>query len=215
MQIAQKLYEGVNINGEQTGLITYMRTDGTTIANDAIAKIRDIISSVYGNEFLPEKPRMFKSKAKNAQEAHEAIRPTNISITPNSVKNILDEEQFKLYDLIWKRTVACQMEPAVINLTGVDIANADNTAILRANGSVIKFAGFLSAYDAEIDEDKEGNDDDKKLPAMERGQKLTPAGEVDEKQSFTSPPPRYSEATIIKTMEELGIGRPSTYTSAY
>ena len=212
MQIAQKLYEGVNINGEQTGLITYMRTDGITIANDAIGNIRNVISSVYGNDFLPEKPRFYKSKIKNAQEAHEAIRPTNVSITPNNVKNILDKDEFTLYELIWKRTIACQMKSAVINQTSIDFENENNTAMLRANGSVIKFQGFLYAYEAEIDEDGK-KEDDKKLPELSKEQFLNPTGKVEQKQSFTSPPPRYSEATIIKTMEELGIGRPSTYTS--
>ncbi len=212
MQIAQKLYEGANINGEQTGLITYMRTDGITISNDAIGNIRNTISSVYGSDFLPEKPRIYKSKVKNAQEAHEAIRPTNISITPKSVKNTLDRDEFALYELIWKRTVACQMKSAVINQTSIDFENENNTAKLRANGSVIKFQGFLYAYEAEIDEDSK-KEEDKKLPELNKGQLLKPTGEVEQKQSYTSPPPRYSEATIIKTMEELGIGRPSTYTS--
>ncbi|MGB1360741.1 MAG: type I DNA topoisomerase [Alphaproteobacteria bacterium] len=214
MQIAQKLYEGFNINGEQTGLITYMRTDGITIANDAVAKIRETISSVFGDENLPDSPRMYKSKAKNAQEAHEAIRPTDISLNPKGLSSVLDKDELALYELIWKRTIACQMKSAVVSLTSVDIENSNNTAKLRATGSVTKFQGFLSVYSEEIDEDKETDtEENNKLPAIAKGETLKPVDKTIQKQSFTSPPPRYSEATIIKTLEEYGIGRPSTYTS--
>ncbi len=214
MFIAQRLYEGVSVKGEQTGLITYMRTDGISLSMDAIGSIRNMIGSTYGEDLLPKSPRIFKSKAKNAQEAHEAIRPTNISRTPQSLKSVLSDEEYALYDLIWKRTMACQMANAILDQTAVDIENRDHSATLRTTGSVVKFKGFLSLY-SEVNEDTNQSDDDSSriLPAMAVGDILSTHGEVDAKQSFTAPPPRFSEASIVKTMEEMGIGRPSTYTS--
>ena len=213
MSVAQRLYEGVSVQGEQTGLITYMRTDGITLSNDAISSIRNMIGGIYGDTLLPKSPRIYKSKTKNAQEAHEAIRPTDIKRTPQSLKSILSDEEYVLYDLIWKRTMACQMANAILDQTAVDIENSDHSATLRTNGSVVKFKGFLSLY-SETNEDTNVSDDNsRQLPAMEVGESLDKTGEVEAKQSFTAPPPRFSEASIIKTMEEMGIGRPSTYTS--
>ncbi|MGB7335039.1 MAG: type I DNA topoisomerase [Salaquimonas sp.] len=210
MQIAQRLYEGIDIGGETVGLITYMRTDGVQIAPEAIPSVRSQIGADFGERYVPSSPRIYTSKAKNAQEAHEAIRPTEISRTPAQMAPFLDDEQRKLYDLIWKRTISSQMESAEIERTSVDITATHNgkNAILRATGSVIKFDGFLAAYDSE----KEDDDDAKRLPELSEGEAIDP-GKIDAKQHFTEPPPRYSEASLIKKMEELGIGRPSTYAS--
>ena len=214
MMIAQKLYEGVSVGGEQTGLITYMRTDGITLSMDAIQSIRGMIGSTFGDELLPKSPRVYKSKAKNTQEAHEAIRPTDVKRTPQSLRSVLDNEQYALYELIWKRTMACQMENAILDQTAVDIENYDHSATLRTNGSVIQFKGFLSLYSEKCEETNVSDDDNSRiLPKLDIGNALTKTGDVDAKQSFTAPPPRFSEASIIKTMEEMGIGRPSTYTS--
>ncbi len=211
MQIAQRLYEGIDIGGETVGLITYMRTDGVQIAPEAIPSVRAQIESDFGNKYVPEKPRIYTSKAKNAQEAHEAIRPTEIDRTPAKMAKFLDDEQRKLYDLIWKRTISSQMESAEIERTSVDITATHNgeEAILRANGSVIRFDGFLAAYMSENDDDEA---DAKLLPALSQGEKVG-SEKIESKQHFTEPPPRYSEASLIKKMEELGIGRPSTYAS--
>lgn len=212
MQVAQRLYEGIDIGGETVGLITYMRTDGVQIVPEAIEPIRGQIEQRYGKNYVPEKPRMYSTKAKNAQEAHEAIRPTEISRSPEEVARFLDEDQKRLYDIIWKRTVASQMESAVIDRTSVDIAAAHGgqKAVLRATGSVIRFDGFLSVYEnRSSDEDDE---DGKRLPPLETGEALK-REKVEAKQHFTEPPPRYSEASLIRKMEELGIGRPSTYAS--
>ncbi len=204
MQIAQKLYEA--------GYITYMRTDGISLSQDAIGNIRNVIGSMYGDDFLPKSPRMYKSKAKNAQEAHEAIRPTNVHKAPTALRSALDADGYKLYTLIWNRTVSSQMESAVVQQTAITFTNKHKNCQLRANGSVIMFKGFLSIYAQEIDEDK-AEAESKLLPPVTIGEVLTPVNETEAKQSFTTPPPRYTEASIIKTMEELGIGRPSTYTS--
>ncbi|UTW52788.1 type I DNA topoisomerase [bacterium SCSIO 12827] len=216
MQVAQRLYEGVNIGGETVGLITYMRTDGVNMANEAINACRDLIRGSYGAPYLPGEPRIYKTKAKNAQEAHEAVRPTDVSRRPEDVAQYLDDDQRKLYDLIWKRTVASQMENAVLDQVAVDIAAADGSAALRATGSVIAFDGFLKVYQEGKDEDAsaDSDDDDKLriLPDVKKGQHLA-RQEVDADQHFTQPPPRYTEASLVKRLEELGIGRPSTYAS--
>lgn len=211
MQVAQRLYEGVDIGGETAGLITYMRTDGVQIAPEAINAARDAIAKSFGAKYVPEKPRYYSSKAKNAQEAHEAIRPTDFSRHPKDVRRFLDEDQARLYELIWKRAIASQMQAADIERTTVDIeaTNGSRAAMLRANGSVTKFDGFLAAY---MDHREEEDDDEEsaKLPEIRSGEALA-CEKIDATQHSTEPPPRYSEATLIKKMEELGIGRPSTY----
>ena len=213
MQVAQKLYEGVDIGGETVGLITYMRTDGIQITPEAIPSIRDQIAKSFSDKHVPAEPRMYSSKAKNAQEAHEAIRPTDIARTPKEMSQYLDEDGRKLYDLIWKRTIASQMASAEMERTAVDIrAEGDGkTARLRANGSVIKFDGFLAAYD-QAKSQSDDEEDDKRLPAMREGENIV-REKIEANQHFTEPPPRYSEASLIRKMEELGIGRPSTYAS--
>jgi len=211
MQIAQRLYEGVNLNGEQVGLITYMRTDGVDMAPEAVVAVRDMISKSYAPPYLPQTPRKYVTKAKNAQEAHEAIRPTDPFRLPKDVTKYLDSEQARLYELIWKRTVASQMSQAEIERTAVDIlVEAGGRKLdLRASGQVVKFDGFLTLYNEDRDDDGE-EEDSKRLPAMASGEKLDKKS-IAATQHFTEPPPRYSEATLIKRMEELGIGRPSTY----
>ncbi|MDR6627092.1 type I DNA topoisomerase [Caulobacter segnis] len=208
MQAAQKLYEGVDIGGETVGLITYMRTDGVSMAPEAITEARDVIGKVYGKEYVPDVPRLYKSKAKNAQEAHEAIRPTSLGRNPGSLR--LDPELGRLYELIWKRTIASQMESARIERTTVDLESADGKTGLRATGQVVQFPGYLAVY--EEGRDDEGDEDSARLPAIIEG---SPAQvrEARADQHFTEPPPRYSEASLVKKMEELGIGRPSTYAS--
>ncbi|ADZ70272.1 DNA topoisomerase I [Polymorphum gilvum SL003B-26A1] len=219
MQVAQKLYEGVAIGGETTGLITYMRTDGVQIAGEAISATRKVIGQDFGDNYVPEKPRFYSSKAKNAQEAHEAIRPTDLARRPRDVARFLDPDQARLYELIWKRTMASQMESAVLERTTIDIdaAGAGKTATLRATGSVVRFDGFLALY-------QEGRDDEedeaaRRLPAVDDGAPLALAAvegkpsAIEADQHFTTPPPRYTEASLVKKMEELGIGRPSTYAS--
>ncbi len=211
MMLAQRLYEGIDIGGETTGLITYMRTDGVEIVPEAMQAIRAAIGSTYGESYLPGSPRVYKSKAKNAQEAHEAIRPTGIERTPESLKSHLETDQFRLYDLIWKRTVASQMESAQLERTTIEIASADDQIGLRTTGSVIVFDGFLKVYEEGSDESK-SDDEDKRLPVVNEGEALS-LGDVNADQHFTEPPPRFSEASLVKRLEELGIGRPSTYAS--
>ena len=213
MQVAQRLYEGIDIGGETVGLITYMRTDGVQIVPEAIGPIRSQIASQFGADYVPEAPRQYSTKAKNAQEAHEAIRPTDISRTPDQLARSLDDDQRRLYDLIWKRTIASQMAAAIVERTTVDIsAMADGKeATLRATGSVIRFDGFLAAYEIRSNDD-EDDEENRRLPAMAQGDKLR-RDKIDARQHFTEPPPRYTEASLIKRMEELGIGRPSTYAS--
>ncbi len=215
MQVAQRLYEGTDIGGETVGLITYMRTDGVQMAPEAIDAARLAIGDQFGARYLPEKARFYSTKAKNAQEAHEAIRPTDFNRTPDMVKRYLDADQLRLYELVWKRGIASQMASAEIERTTVEIV-ADNNgekAGLRAVGSVVRFDGFLAAYTEQREEGEptpDGEDEDGRLPeiiAKERLAKL----KVNSTQHFTEPPPRYSEASLIKKMEELGIGRPSTY----
>ena len=216
MRLAQKLYEGVDIGGETVGLITYMRTDGVQLAPEAVGQTRRLIESRYGQSYLPASPRVYTSKAKNAQEAHEAIRPTDLFRLPQEVAAYLDREQLGLYELIWKRTVASQMESAVLDQVTVDIASADKTVQLRATGSVVKFNGFLTLYDEGKDETPEAGlaDEDGSaiLPDVTQDEGLERRDVLPE-QHFTEPPPRYSEASLVKKLEELGIGRPSTYAS--
>ncbi len=213
MRIAQRLYEGVNVRGETVGLITYMRTDGVQIAEEAIAASRKLIGADYGQRYLPAAPRQYVTKAKNAQEAHEAIRPTDFNLRPSEAKSFLDSDQAKLYELIWLRTVASQMESGELERTTVDItAKAGARTIdLRATGTVVKFDGFLTLYQEGTDDDA-ADEDAKRLPAMSAGEALQKRA-IDAAQHFTEPPPRYSEASLVKRMEELGIGRPSTYAS--
>src|SRR5919204_434927 len=212
MRIAQRLYEGIDIGGETTGLITYMRTDGVQIAPEAITQARKVIGEDYGNAYVPDTPRQYQAKAKNAQEAHEAIRPTDISRRPDAMKRRLDAEQARLYELIWKRTVASQMESAELERTTVDITAKAGSRVLelRATGQVIKFDGFLALY--QEGRDDEEDEDSRRLPLMSAGEALKRQA-LAVTQHFTEPPPRFSEASLVKRMEELGIGRPSTYAS--
>lgn len=213
MRLAQRLYEGLEIDGESTALITYMRTDATILSGDAIGQCRNLIKRNYGDKYLPDSPRQYKSKSKNAQEAHEAIRPTDLSRTPDSLRGKIDSEQWQLYDLIWKRTIASQMENAVLDQVSVDISDGTDDVILRANGSVVTFDGFLTLYHEDVDDmDEEADDGDRRLPPMEEGES-SKLMDVTPSQHFTQPPPRYSEASLVKKLEELGIGRPSTYAS--
>jgi DNA topoisomerase I len=213
MRIAQRLYEGVDIEGDTVGLITYMRTDGVDIAEEALAAARRLIGSDYGSRYLPSAPRQYQAKAKNAQEAHEAIRPTDVARRPKDVKAFLDHDQARLYELIWLRTMASQMESAELERTTADItAHAGARLIeLRATGTVIKFDGFLTLYQ-EDEDDKAEDEESRRLPEMSAGEPLSKR-KIDATQHFTEPPPRYSEASLVKRMEELGIGRPSTYAS--
>ena len=212
MRVAQQLYEGVDIGGETVGLISYMRTDGVQMAAEAISAIREHVGEVYGREYLPSAPREYSSKAKNAQEAHEAIRPTDVARTPADVAPYLNDEQRRVYELIWKRAVSSQMQSAELDQVAVDIASGGTQ--LRANGSIVAFDGFLKLYREATDEAPEGDsrDDSKMLPPMNERDPLR-RDKVDSEQHFTQPPPRYSEASLVKRMEELGIGRPSTYAS--
>ncbi|MCP5361162.1 MAG: type I DNA topoisomerase [Hyphomicrobiales bacterium] len=210
MQIAQQLYEGMDIGGETTGLITYMRTDGLDVAPEAIDAARRTIGKSFGDHYVPEKPRYYKSKAKNAQEAHEAIRPTDPARAPEWVTKYLNADQMKLYTLIWKRLIASQMASAALDQVTAVMDTEDRAATLRATGSTIKFDGFLKLY-------LEGRDDEEDeqegvLPPLTEGEALT-AEQITPEQHFTQPPPRYSEASLVKKLEELGIGRPSTYAS--
>jgi DNA topoisomerase-1 len=211
MQVAQRLYEGIDIGGETAGLITYMRTDGVQMAPEALSAARSAIAKEFGEKYLPEKPRYYSAKAKNAQEAHEAIRPTDFSRTPAMVRKFLDPDQARLYELIWKRAIASQMQSAEIERTTVEIdaRNGGKTAALRAVGSVVRFDGFIAAYTEQKEEDAEG-EENKRLPEIRSGEALK-REKIDATQHSTEPPPRYSEASLIKKMEELGIGRPSTY----
>ncbi len=212
MRTAQQLYEGVDIGDEAIGLITYMRTDSVNLATEAVEQLRELITERYGKENLPKEPKTYKTKSKNAQEAHEAIRPTVISLTPDSIKDKLSADQYKLYSLIWKRTVACQMVHATINMVGVDLsAGKGNT--FRATGSTIVKPGFMAVYQEGLDDSKEKEGDDEKLlPPLKEGDEVELL-ELRPEQHFTEPPPRYTEASLVKTLEEHGIGRPSTYAS--
>ena len=216
MRTAQKLYEGASIGGETVGLITYMRTDGTTLSEDAVKQCRDQIMSDFGKKYLPDAPRLFKSKAKNAQEAHEAIRPTDLSRTPKDVAPYLDDEQNKLYELIWKRTMASQMEQAVLDRLTADISDGTDDVVMRAVGSTMAFDGFMKLYREEAEDGQDVNEEDdnndRLLPPMKEQDSLKING-ITPDQHFTQPPPRFSEASLVKTLEEKGIGRPSTYAS--
>lgn len=212
MQVAQRLYEGIDIGGETVGLITYMRTDGVQMAPEALDAARNAISANFGDNYLPEKPRFYSAKAKNAQEAHEAIRPTGFSRTPDDMRKFLDKDQAKLYEMIWKRATASQMKPAEIERTTVDIdaQNAGKSATLRATGSVVRFDGFIAAYTDQNEDNGDASDDDKRLPEIRDAETIA-REKIEATKHSTEPPPRYSEASLIKKMEELGIGRPSTY----
>jgi DNA topoisomerase-1 len=213
MRVAQRLYEGVDIGGETIGLITYMRTDGVEMAEEAIGAIRRAIETDYGRNYVPATPRRYQTKTKNAQEAHEAIRPTDVARSPQDAKRFLDQDQAKLYELIWLRSVASQMESAELERTTAEIdANvAGRRFELRATGTVVKFDGFLTLYQEGRDEDPE-DEEARRLPQMAAGERLAKKA-IASDQHFTEPPPRYSEASLVKRLEELGIGRPSTYAS--
>jgi len=207
MQIAQKLYQGIEIDGETIGLITYIRTDGTNLSTDAVDSFRKYIKTKFGLEYVPDRPTSYSGKkAKNAQEAHEAIRPTDIMHAPDTVKKYLSPDQYKLYDLIWSRALSSQMKPAQFDRNTITIVSTDNETICKVSGSVIKFDGFLKVM-----KDNRKNDDENILPKMKKGPVNIEA--LLDEQHFTQPPARYSEASLVKRLEELGIGRPSTYAS--
>jgi DNA topoisomerase-1 len=207
MQIAQKLYQGIEIEGDTVGLITYMRTDGTNLSADAISDFRNFIKKSYGNEYIPEKANNYSGKkAKNAQEAHEAIRPTDINRSPEDVKKYLSTDQNKLYNLIWSRALSSQMASAKFDRNTITIETEDKNTVCKTSGSVLKFDGFLKVY-----KNPNSEDDDEILPEVKKGP-INIESFLDE-QHFTQPPPRYSEASLVKKLEELGIGRPSTYAS--
>ncbi len=210
MRVAQSLYEGKTLEGEVTGLITYMRTDGVGIAQEALNAARNLITDRYGDRFLPASPRIYKTKAKNAQEAHEAIRPTDPMRRPTDVAHALDADELKLYELIWRRTIASQMESAQLERTTITLFNADKSAELRSTGTIVQFDGFLSVY--QEGKDDEDDETEKLLPNVTEGETVTLRG-VTPRQHFTEAPPRFTEASLVKRMEELGIGRPSTYAS--
>jgi DNA topoisomerase-1 len=210
MRIAQQLYEGIDVGSGTVGLITYMRTDSFSLAAEAVMQIRDYVKKNFEAEYLPKSPIMYKTKAKNAQEAHEAIRPTDISRTPTSVRRYLNDEQFKLYEMIWKRTLACQMTQAKFDAVSVDLAIGSEATLFRASGQTLVFPGFIAVYMEGIDDEEE--EKEAKLPHLEVGEVLN-VEKIYGDQHFTEPPPRYSEASLVKALEEYGIGRPSTYAS--
>jgi DNA topoisomerase-1 len=210
MMMAQKLYEGVEIKGANQGLITYMRTDSISVTPEALTKTREYIESTFGKKYLPDAPNVFKSKVKNAQEAHEAIRPVDLSISPTDAKKYLEEDQFKLYDLVFKRMVASQMADVIFDQVVAEIATIPTYAKARATGSVINFDGFYKVYKEDLDDEKDEDEAKQPLPALKENDNLDLI-EINPAQHFTDPPPRYSEASLVKKLEELGIGRPSTY----
>ena len=214
MTVAQRLYEGIDIGEGSVGLITYMRTDSVTLANEALTELRAVIANRYGKDNVPDEPRRYTTKAKNAQEAHEAIRPTSAARAPEELRAFLDSNQYRLYELIWKRTVASQMTPAIYDTVALDLAagsevNADIS--FRATGSVLVSPGYIAVYQ-EGQDDNAQDDQDRILPVVVEGDRLT-LKDLQSAQHFTEPPPRYSEATLVKALEEFGIGRPSTYAS--
>jgi DNA topoisomerase-1 len=211
MRTAQQLYEGVDTGEGAVGLITYMRTDSVNLAREALDEIREVIAERYGSDNVPKEPRQYRTRAKNAQEAHEAIRPTSPGRDPDSVKSKLTSDQFRLYELIWKRTIACQMVHALFNTVAADLA-AGKGNIFRATGSVLVSPGFIAVYQEGQDDKKKDDDEDRILPPLEEGERVTLAG-IKTEQHFTEPPPRYTEASLVKALEEYGIGRPSTYAS--
>ncbi len=212
MIVAQQLYEGIDIGGETQGLITYMRTDSVNLSIEAVEEIRALIVEKYGAKNIPKEPRVFKTKSKNAQEAHEAIRPTTSSYLPAQIKDYLTIEQFKLYDLIWKRTIACQMIHATLNRVAIDLSCGEGRHVFRASGSTIATPGFMAVYLEGKDDSKESDDKESFLPPLEEGRPV-PLNDIITGQHFTEPPPRYGEASLVKSLEEHGIGRPSTYAS--
>ena len=213
MRLAQQLYEGVDIGEGAVGLITYMRTDSVSLADEAVREIREVAAKLYGAQEVAEEPRVYKTKSKNAQEAHEAIRPTSAAIVPADIESKLDPDQFRLYSLIWKRAVACQMSHAVFDTVAVDMLAGGPMApqrhVLRANGSTLVKPGYMSVYQEDTD-DAKTDDGDHVLPPMNEGDTVALA-QLKAEQHFTEPPPRYSEASLVKALEEHGIGRPSTY----
>jgi DNA topoisomerase I len=210
MRVAQQLYEGVDIGSGTVGLITYMRTDSFSMATEAVMSIREYVKKNFETDYLPKSPIMYKTKAKNAQEAHEAIRPTDISRSPTAMRKYLNDEQFKLYEMIWKRSLACQMSPAKFDAVSVDLAVGSETHLFRATGQTLVFPGFIAVYmEGRDDEEEEG---ESKLPHLETGEILI-VEKIYGDQHFTEPPPRYGEASLVKILEEYGIGRPSTYAS--
>jgi DNA topoisomerase-1 len=211
MRTAQKLYEGIDLGEGPVGLITYMRTDSVSLAAEALTEIREVIHEKWGSESLPPEPLVYKTKSKNAQEAHEAVRPTSAARTPEQVKPFLESDQFRLYELIWKRTVACQMMPAVYDTVALDLECGKGN-LFRANGSVLIKAGFYAVYHEDADDAKPEDEEDHPLPALAEGDPVS-LERIHAEQHFTEPPPRYSEASLVKALEEYGIGRPSTYAS--
>jgi DNA topoisomerase-1 len=211
MRVAQQLYEGIDVGSGTVGLITYMRTDSFRLAAEAVMQIREYVKKNFEGDYLPKSPVMYKTKAKNAQEAHEAIRPTDVYRSPASVRQYLNDEQFKLYEMIWKRTIACQMSPAKFDAVSVDLAVGSEANLFRASGQTLVFPGFIAVY-MEGRDDEEDEDGESKLPHLETGEVLT-IEKIYGDQHFTEPPPRYGEASLVKILEEYGIGRPSTYAS--
>ncbi len=212
MSVAQKLYEGIDIGDGDVGLITYMRTDSVALSTVATDEAREIISDRYGKEYALATPRIFKNKSKNAQEAHEAVRPTAISNIPQEIKSYLSSDQYKLYNLIWTRTIASQMASAVLDATSVDISSAGDSFIFRATGQVIRFPGFMKVYIEGTDNGGDKENEEGLLPDLQNGEQVV-CKELLPEQHFTQPPPRFTEASLVKTLEEYGIGRPSTYAS--
>ncbi len=210
MRVAQQLYEGVDVGGGSVGLITYMRTDSVNLANEAIAELREYISAHFPGGYLPKAPVVYRSKAKNAQEAHEAIRPTSIGRSPDSVRQYLTADQARLYEMIWKRALACQMSPARYDTVSLDLGVGGDQHLFRASGQTMTFPGFIAVYQEGEDEAEE--EGETKLPPLEEGEQV-PVEKIYGEQHFTQPPPRYTEASLVKTLEEHGIGRPSTYAS--
>ena len=210
MRIAQQLYEGVDIGGQTVGLISYMRTDSVTLAQEALREIRDYVTAQFALDYLPKAALVYKSKAKNAQEAHEAIRPTSIARTPDTMREFLAPDQARLYEMIWKRTLACQMAPARFDTVSLDIRLGGDDTLFRASGQTLVFSGFIAVYQESVDDSEE--EESKKLPPLEEGDTVALERLYGE-QHFTQPPPRFSEASLVKTLEEHGIGRPSTYAS--
>ncbi len=210
MRIAQQLYEGVDIGGQAVGLISYMRTDSVTLAQEALREIRDYVTAQFAPDYLPKAALVYKSKAKNAQEAHEAIRPTSIARTPDTMREFLAPDQARLYEMIWKRTLACQMAPARFDTVSLDIRLGGDDTLFRASGQTLVFPGFIAVYPESVDDSEE--EESKKLPRLEEGDTVALERLYGE-QHFTQPPPRFSEASLVKTLEEHGIGRPSTYAS--
>lgn len=212
MRIAQQLYEGIDVGSGTVGLITYMRTDSVSLAQEALMQIRDYVKKNFDADYVPKVPNIYKTKTKNAQEAHEAVRPTDITRTPTNLRQYLNDEQFKLYELIWKRTLASQMTPAIFDAVSVDLSVGSEANLFRASGQTLVFPGFIGVYKEGSDSTDEDDDAEAKLPNLETGEVLD-VEKIYGEQHFTEPPPRYGEASLVKTLEEYGIGRPSTYAS--